>query len=25
VVVNLDIESPEARNAAPDQFHPPRT
>jgi uncharacterized RmlC-like cupin family protein len=23
VVVNLDIESPEARNAAPDQFHPP--
>jgi uncharacterized RmlC-like cupin family protein len=24
VVVNLDIASPEARNAAPDQFHPPR-
>ena len=23
VVVNLDIASPEARNAAPDQFHPP--
>jgi len=24
VVVNLEIESPEARNAPPDQFHPPR-
>src|SRR5438270_10839547 len=22
IVVNLDIESPEARNASPDQFHP---
>jgi len=25
VVVNLDIESPEARNAPPEGFHPPRS